>query len=389
MMEFAKALRERLPKAFLGNSPLPIAAMDYGEELDVKNKAFSLFCKENGLPEPDVIVDSPKSRAYRTTTKRRCFFENGSCRLVFGDREDRTGYAEILEPSEHLAIYRFIEDYLNKPVFGALSAVMNWVVIRGSYTRFALIFNICKMDAVIVRKLKLLSEHLKASGLNVFAAHLYFDPTRSDYYLEAERPIKTLSFKTLYGPKDLTLDLGKFRLKYPVTGFSQINESQIPNLLRLAGDLLSPGENAHLLDLYCGYGLFSFGIGEKAKSSFGVEWIGPSIESAKSNARFLKRRAQFVAGKIDGRFVEKSIPAFDDAEFLLLDPPRKGVEQGVIPALAKRGPERVLHIFCGTDEIPRSVNQWRLSHYRVSKIQPLDLFPGTPHLETLVLLERS
>ena len=99
--------------------------------------------------------------------------------------------------------------------------------------------------------------------------------------------------------------------------------------------------------------------------------------------------AKFLAGKIDAEFVEKKIPKFREPEVILLDPPRKGVEQGVISALAKRNPKRVLHVFCGTDEIPRSVNQWRMAHYQVSKIQPLDLFPGTPHLETAVLMTKA
>ncbi len=386
-MDFASAVRESMPKAFPLSESFSLAAMDYADELSVKNKAFSLFCEKNGLPPPEPIVESPLPRGYRTTTKRRASFERGTFRLAFGTSGEDADCAEALEPAEHLAVYRFLESFLQKPAFRALAAALNWVVVRGSYTRRAVIFNVFEMDASVVRKLKLLGEHLNASGLGVVSAHVYFDPTRSDYYLESERPVGVLNFKTLYGPKELSLDLGNFRLKYPVTGFSQINESQIPNLIRFAGDLLSPGKNSVLLDLYCGYGLFSFGIGEAAKSTFGVEWEGPSIECAKASARFLKRKAQFVAGKIDANFVEKRIPRFGE-ELLLLDPPRQGVERGVIPALAERRPERVLHIFCGTDEIPRSANGWRTARYRVSRILPLDLFPGTPHLETMVLFER-
>jgi len=213
----------------------------------------------------------------------------------------------------------------------------------------------------------------------------------SDYYLESKRPTEGLNFKQLYGPRDLTLDLGHFRLKYPVTGFSQINESQIHNLIKAASRMLSLGKEDHFLDLYCGYGLFSFALGEAAKSVFGVEWEGPSIESAKASAKFLKKNYRFVAGKIDEEFVQTRLPRPipGEPEKILLDPPRKGCEPGVIHALAMRKPVRVCHVFCGTDEIPDSIKEWERYGYRVKEVQPLDLFPGTPHLETIVSLERK
>ena len=341
MITFSNALRESMPKTLSSLPLLSIAILDYKDELAVKNKAFALFCEKNGLPSPEEVIASPLPRNYRTTTKRRAIFENGEFSLAFGE-DDCSEYTEPLEPEEHLAIYKLVEGYLKKPVFKALAEAMNWLIIRGSYKRRTVIFNVSEMNASVVRKLKLMGEHLTASELGVFSAHVYFDPTCSDYYLEARRPTNALAFKTLYGPKDLSLDLGDIRLKYPVTGFSQINESQIPNLLSKAKELLQPNAEEHMLDLYCGYGLFSLGIGKNAKSTFGVEWEGPSIEYAKNSARFLKRmNAKFLAGKIDAEFVEKKIPKFREPEVILLDPPRKGVEQGVISALAKRNPKRV------------------------------------------------
>lgn len=387
MISLANAVQESMPKALAGLPLLAISVMDYSDELELKNRAFALFCERNGLPAPEKIVESPLPRNYRTTTKRRAGFENGRFRLFFG-ADERLEYTEPLEPEEHLAIYRFIEEILKKPAFAALAEALNWVIVRGSYKRRAVIFNVGEMNASVVRKLKLMGEHLNVANLGVVSAHVYFDPTRSDYYLEASRPTDALGFKTLFGPKELSLDLGAFRLKYPITGFSQINESQIPNLLAFAKKLLRPSEKDFLLDLYCGYGLFSFGIGGAAASTWGAEWEGPSIECAKSSARFLKRPAKFLAGKINRDFVERSIPKGSGSELTLLDPPRSGVEAGVIAALAKRNPKCVLHIFCGTDEIPRSLNQWKLSGYKAVNVQPLDLFPGTPHLETMVLLER-
>jgi len=361
-----------------------LAPLDYKTELKVKNDAIREFWEVNRLPRgPQPIIASPMPRNYRTTSKRRVDMQPGDLRF--------NEYDSILEPEEHNAIYRFLFDKLIQPAYKPLAYALNWIIIRGTYKYRVVIFNIKKIDASIVRKLKQISEALQNSPYHVTAAHAYIDTTESDYYLESKRPAEGLNFKQLYGPRELSLDLGHFRLKYPVTGFSQINESQIHNLIKAASRMLSLSREDNFLDLYCGYGLFSFALGEAAKSVLGVEWEGQSIECAKASAKFLKKNYRFVAGKIDENFVQTRLPrpVAGENEKILLDPPRKGCEPGVIHALAMRKPVRVCHVFCGTDEIPASLKEWERYGYRVKEVQPLDLFPGTPHLETIVSLERK
>ena len=361
-----------------------LAMFDYKDELKIKNQAIKEFWEVNRLAgNPQKVIASPMPREYRTTSKRRVFMQPGNLQF---DRQD-----SMLEPEEHNKIYNLLFEKLITPAYKPLAYALNWIIIRGTYRYRVVIFNIKKIDASIVRKLKQISEVLQKSELNVTAAHAYVDTTESDYYLESKRPTEGLNFKQLYGPREMSLDLGHFRLKYPVTGFSQINESQIHNLIKAASRLLSLSKEDHFLDLYCGYGLFSFALGEAAKSVLGVEWEGPSIDCAKASAKHLKKSYRFIAGKIDEMFVQMRLPRPipGEPEKILLDPPRKGCEPGVIHALAMRKPIRVCHVFCGTDEIPASLKEWERYGYRVREVQPLDLFPGTPHLETIVMLERK
>lgn len=361
-----------------------LAMFDYKDELKIKNQAIKEFWEVNRLAgNPQNVIASPMPREYRTTSKRRVFMQPGNLQF---DRQD-----SMLEPEEHNKIYNLLFEKLITPAYKPLAYALNWIIIRGTYRYRVVIFNIKKIDATIVRKLKQISEVLQKSELNVTAAHAYVDTTESDYYLESKRPTEGLNFKQLYGPREMSLDLGHFRLKYPVTGFSQINESQIHNLIKAASRLLSLSKEDHFLDLYCGYGLFSFALGEAAKSVLGVEWEGPSIDCAKASAKHLKKSYRFIAGKIDEMFVQMRLPRPipGEPEKILLDPPRKGCEPGVIHALAMRKPIRVCHVFCGTDEIPASLKEWERYGYRVREVQPLDLFPGTPHLETIVMLERK
>ncbi len=352
--------------------------LKYEKELEVKNKAIRLFFEENRLmAEPLPVIASPMPVGYRTTTKRRA--KIGRNGFSFGVDEQ-----PVTEPKEHQEIYSFIEEKLKTPPYKPLAEALNWVILRGSYTNRTIIFNVRELNAAIVRKLKQMAEHLQKLPKPVTAAHVYVAKT-SDYYLEMDQPTDSMAFKQLYGPKELALKLDGFSLKYPVTGFSQINESQVRNMLAVAKEMAQLDSETDFMDLYCGYGLFGFGMGEEARNLLGVEWTGESIECAKRSAAFLKRNAQFVAGRIDKQFIEK-LPKPKGAEVILLDPPRKGTLPGVIEALGRRKPRRVVHIFCGTDEIPRSIKEWDKAGYEIEKVQPLDMFPKVRHMETLISL---
>jgi tRNA/tmRNA/rRNA uracil-C5-methylase (TrmA/RlmC/RlmD family) len=154
-----------------------------------------------------------------------------------------------------------------------------------------------------------------------------------------------------------------------------------------ADDLLRPLQGRLLLDLYCGYGLFSVSLGDEASRIIGIDAEGPAIDAARENARRngLAGKARFRAGRITSALLA-SAGGRHGPEVALLDPPRQGTEPGVIDAVARRGPERALHVFCGTDEIPRALGEWRRAGYQAETAVPLDLFPGSASLETIVLL---
>ena len=388
-MNFAEHIRALAPK-LKSSAGEALADLEYGDELALKNKALANFWntfKLTGSPEP--IVASPLARGYRTTSKRRGDLQYGRLTFDFSELASHGGCAEsVLEPEAHNAIYRLLHEKISTPAFVALARALNWIIIRGSYKQRMVIFNVYRLDATVVRKLKQIATVLQQAPLQVVAVHMYYDPTRSEYYLEALRPVDGMQFKQMYGPNKLALDRDGYRLFYPVTGFSQVNESMVGPMVDRARNLLAPGREHRLLDLYCGYGLFSFGLGRETRACLGVEWEGPSIASAKESAKFLKLgNMQFMAGRIDAVFAGSRLPPVQGPELMLLDPPRKGTEPGVLRTLAQRAPERVLHVFCGTDEIPRELAEWKSVGYTPTRIAPLDMFPGTPSLETLVLLE--
>jgi tRNA/tmRNA/rRNA uracil-C5-methylase (TrmA/RlmC/RlmD family) len=151
------------------------------------------------------------------------------------------------------------------------------------------------------------------------------------------------------------------------------------------------GANGRLLDLYCGYGLFSYYLADNFKEIFGIDSAGESISSANKSLKFYKgnTKIKFIPSDINSRNLLKILPPPDQKEIIILDPPRQGTKEDVIRILSGRSPEIILHIFCGIENIPNEIGLYKRCGYRIKKILPFDMFSGTPNLEILIMLEKE
>ena len=390
-----KALTPDVKQKLEGGIPYnaPLAVLDYPLELVVKQKALQRFWNQQVLPgHPGSLVASPKSRQYRTTSKRKAKLQGGILYLHFGDKLPKIQKAPFLpsplEPAAHTAIYRFLQRRLSEPAFRLVAGHLNYLIIRGNYEEQAVIFNVDDISGPLIHKLKILAKGLRELPEEVNAAFVYPDPSHSKYYLESRRPADILKFKKLFGPNQLSLNIGGTYLFHP-TSFSQVNESIIPPMLEVVRKLLSLGADSNrLLDLYCGYGLFSHYLAPDYKEIIGIDAEGPSIKAAAANSRHFKigGRRRFLARHISAQALDDLLPPALGAESVILDPPRQGPVAGVISALCRRRPQRAVHIFCGVDQIPASLKEWQGNGYRVEEVVPLDMFPGSANLEVVVLL---
>lgn len=380
------AARELAPGLQLNPRDLEaMAHFEYPIESAVKQRALEQFLKTQKIDgKLCPLIPSPMSRNYRTTSKRRASFSGGKFELLIEQRRE-----SVLEASIHADIFSMIHDILSPSHYQPLTRHINYCVIRGSYQKCAVIINVDQADSVIVRKLKLLAAEIQRRDPRVISCFMYLDETRSDYYLESRRPEHGVAFKKLFGPDTLDIRTNELRLLYPPTVFSQVNESILPQFTSAVRELLDLNPTTRLLDLYCGYGLLGLSVAQHAASLIGMEIEGPSVKAAAANAAhlFKNKNIRFIAAPVTANSLREKLPPPSSNEVIILDPPRQGTATGVIEELALRRPRRVLHIFCGTDGIPGEIRRWRDSSYRVSRILPLDMFPGSMNLETLILLE--
>ncbi|MDH4321195.1 MAG: hypothetical protein OEV73_06815, partial [Desulfobulbaceae bacterium] len=302
----------------------PLAQINYQAELQVKDQGLALFWQQYGLAgTPEPVVPSPRPRGYRTTSKRKAQLRGPRLNLLFGDRvrEQKQAFvASPLEPTAHERIFRFLQRKLSEPVFKMAAAHLNHLIVRGSYQERVVIFNVDAMNGPLIRKFKMLADHLRKGPVAVNGAFVYFDPTRSDYYLESRRP-DTMNFKKLFGPEMLSATYKHCRYRYHPTSFSQINESMVEGMLERAHELLAPTPDQCLLDLYCGYGLFSHFLARDYRQVLGVDSEGPSIRAATENSRYNPGRTKFLSRRITAEALEEVLDNAPTPQAVILDPP--------------------------------------------------------------------
>ena len=383
-----------------------LAGLEYGLETELKSRALRLFWKRHALPgRPEMLVGSPKPRHYRTTSKRRCHMgaavesvaKSGPAQIFFEGEE-----AALLEPPEHGLIFGSLEAWFARPEFARLARSLHFVIIRGTYAEFMVIFNFHAMDREINRLLLKLVARLRALPVNVISAFLYLDPGRSPFYLDTERPRSAFPIKRLFGPQRFRLSLGGIVFSVPPTSFSQVNESLLPLLLDQVRRSLAADERSErserrqrLLDLYCGYGLFSHSLRGLYREVIAIDAAPDAVRAGRemlANPFVLagQARVTFKILTISRNNLASALPPPlpPGEEDVILDPPRRGIDEAAIRTIARRRPGRVLHLFCASEEIPRALGLWQQCGYFVRRVVPLDMFAGTPQLEILVLLSR-
>jgi tRNA/tmRNA/rRNA uracil-C5-methylase (TrmA/RlmC/RlmD family) len=370
----------------------PLAHLDYERELSLKHEALCNLWRQHKLGDlPEPVMPSPRPRHYRTTTRRRAHYSPGRLQLGFGDgRGSSVALPEShLEPEAHSAIYRFLVEALATPANRALATHLNHAIIRGSYEAFSVILNLDFLDGSIVRRLKKLSEQLQALPQNILSNFVFCDPSRSDYYFEREAPPVAVRLKKMFGPARFPLRLAGHRYALPPTSFTQVNESMVEPMLGAVRTMLQPSPGDRLLDLYCGFGLFAHDLADTCMEVVGIDVDRDAIAAATEHLRFEspKGRVTFHRRDISAESLTASLPEPGGRELVVLDPPRRGVDPGVITCLAHRRPVRVVHICCGVETIPAAVTAWKQDGYGVTRCLPLDMFAGTPNLEVLMLLE--
>ena len=187
---------------------------------------------------------------------------------------------------------------------------------------------------------------------------------------------------TVAGSDQLEEDLDGLRFRLAASSFFQVNPSQTVELWRAITESRPWTGKERVFELYCGVGTLSLPMARLGVDVFGIESHAPAIDDARANAAlngFDKLRFEVAEA-------EKAwdvLPQGWTPDLVLVDPPRKGLEAPVIEALAKHGVPELIYVSCDPASLARDTARLAALGYELQQCQPVDLFPQTPHVESV------
>ncbi len=195
----------------------------------------------------------------------------------------------------------------------------------------------------------------------------------------------------LYGPGYIEDTLCGVPVRLGPLSFYQVNTLAAERLYGVAAQYAQLTPDDTLLDLYCGMGTIGLSMAEQCRELIGVEIVPEAIESAKANAA---RMDETVAAKSRFFCADAGQAATQLAaeglhpDIVMLDPPRKGCDEATLSAVVRMAPRRVVYVSCNPATAARDAAWLEQNGYHAEKVQPVDLFPRTKHVEAVLLLTK-
>ncbi len=366
--------------------------ISYEAELRFKQKRVTDAFTRIGGVSPEIvypIVGSPCKDAYRNKAQlpitadkdgRICtgFFASGSHRVI--PLASCSLQSEIFNE-----VIRVFTDWANEEGISVYSESEHKGVLRHLYLRHAkktdelmvcIVINAdsFKGEKKLVEKLKNNFDNLKTVVVNINK--------------EKTNVITGKKNRVLYGDGYITDELCGLKFRISPLSFYQVNRDQAEKLYEIAAELADLKNGENLIDLYCGTGTIGLSMAHKVKKLIGVEIIPQAIEDARknaerngiSNARFICADAAKAAKMLKSECVH--------ADCIIVDPPRKGCDSSLIGTIQELSPKRIVYVSCDPATLARDVKLFEEKGYKTQKAIPVDMFPRTGHVETVVLMSR-
>jgi 23S rRNA (uracil1939-C5)-methyltransferase len=205
-----------------------------------------------------------------------------------------------------------------------------------------------------------------------------------------------LPYETLWGRPHIYEELDGLRLKISLDAFFQTNSRMAAVLYGVAAEEAALTGSQIVWDLYSGIGSIALFLARQAGGVLGVEVVRAAVKDARGNAEsngiaktvFLEGDARVVLKEVlEGK---RALPeGMERPDVIVVDPPRAGLAKKVVERIAKAEPARVVYVSCNPATLAGNAAHFAELGYRVRRVTPVDMFPHTPHIEAVALLERG
>ncbi|KAB3532883.1 23S rRNA (uracil(1939)-C(5))-methyltransferase RlmD [Alkaliphilus serpentinus] len=368
-----------------------IMHMDYQAQLDLKKIRVAETMKRIGKIDPIIhpTLGMENPYEYRNKAQFPVGISNGKAILGFYQRGSHDivdiNYCHIQHPINE-GVAKTIKEYIEKykvPVYDEKTrkGLIRHVVTRRGYTTGEV------MVIIITNGNDLPHKSALIEGLKKEVPQL--ESLVQNINKENTNKIFGRVTKTLYGSDTIVDYIGDLKFLISPQSFFQVNPLQTKALYDKALEYASLTGDEVVFDIYCGIGTISLFLAQKAKKVIGVEVVEAAIEDAKRNANINNlTNTEFYTGE-----AEKVVPHLYKkgmkADVVVVDPPRKGCEEAVLETIVNMEPQRIVYVSCNPATLARDLAYLDEKGYKALEVQPVDMFPHTVHVETVVALYKK
>lgn len=251
------------------------------------------------------------------------------------------------------------------------------IVRKGHYSQEMMIVLVTRTSKLF--RNKEIVDHIIEKLPNVVSVIQNINPNKTNVILGKESVV-------LYGKNYITDQLLGKTYRISDRSFYQINTLQAEKLYQTAIDFAELNPTDTVIDAYCGIGTIALSLAETVNKVYGVEVVPEAIEDAKVNAQLNHvGNVEFVAGKAEEVLDEWKKEGVQ-ADVLIVDPPRKGLAPEFVESVIDMAPKKMVYVSCNPATLARDCRLLVDGGYQLEKVQPVDLFPYTTHVECVVLM---
>ena len=356
--------------------------MEYQATLDNKQRLMeNLFGEDLTLP----VKGMPFPFYYRYKVNYALGYDRDSKRIVCG-KYSRGGHdlagidSCLIESRDCQKLVFFITELLPRLRIRVYdedtrTGSLRYIFVRQSFSTGEMMLVLVSYNTDIPGK-KHLIESIVSNFPNVKSIYL-------DINKRSDSMVLTPELKLLYGQRAIIDKVCGKTFRLSPLAFYQVNPAQMKKLYQTAIEFASLTGSEHIIDAYCGIGTIGIIASDKAASVTGIENNRDAVKDAIFNARTNGvKNARYICGDASELFLQKDLRA----DLVFMDPPRAGADRKFLRSLMALHPERIVYISCNPTTLSRDIRILS-DEYRLKKVQPVDMFPFTDHIESVCLLD--
>ena len=379
--------------------------LDYSKQIEYKQQQVIDNLTRIGkvqLPEISPILGSEKQYYYRN--KLEYTFSNRSW-LTKEELDSQQEFASRDALGFHIPgmfdkVLDIKECYLQDDISNQIRLSIRKFAVENGYSFFDLRAQVGDMRGMIVRtsstgeimlivifatddndKISQMMQHISSSFPQITSLMYVVNQKCND--IISDLPIKTWSGKDYMIEK-----MEELQFKVGPKSFYQTNSEQAYRLYSVVRDFAALSGNEFVYDLYTGTGTIANFVAKKAKKVIGIEYVPEAIEDAKVNSKLNNiENTYFLAGDMKDILTNEFVEKNGRPDVIITDPPRAGMHEDVVNVILAAAPEKIVYVSCNPATQARDAAMLE-SAYKITKVQPVDMFPHTHHVENVMLFEK-